>query len=172
MTKILNIADTCFNLGYWSFHFKQSISIIIPKPNKSQYNTSKAFCPIVLLNTLSKLIEKVISHHIQFQTVQSTVLHPNQLGEIIQRSTTDAGLFLIHTIHAGWIKHLKMSIVAFDIAQFFPSLNHKILTNIISLAGFDHKVVAFFRNYLTDRYTTYSWNSFLSTPFPASVGVG
>jgi len=172
MTKILNIADTCFNLGYWPSHFKQSISIIIPKPNKSQYDTSKAFHSIVLLNTLGKLIEKVVSHHIQFQAVQSTVLHPNQLGGIIQRSTTDAGLFLTHTIRTGWIKHLKMSIVAFNIAQFFPSLNHETLTDIISLAGFDHKVVAFFRNYLTDRYTTYSWNSFLSTPFPASVGVG
>ena len=76
MTKILNIADTCFNLGYWSFHFKQFISIIIPKPNKSQYNTSKAFCPIVLLNTLSKLIEKVISHHVPNCSINSPPSKP------------------------------------------------------------------------------------------------
>jgi len=47
-------------------HFKQSISIIIPKPNKTHYDTPKSFYSIILLNTLGKLIEKAISYHIQF----------------------------------------------------------------------------------------------------------
>ena len=102
-----NIADACFDLGFWSSHFKQSTSIIIPKPNKTCYDTPKSFHPIVLLNTLGKLIEKAISHHIQFQAVQSAFLHPNQLSRIIQRSTTDAGSFLTYTIQAGWTKQLK-----------------------------------------------------------------
>jgi len=40
------------------------------------------------------------------------------------------------------------------------------------LAGFDSKVVAFFKNYLTNRVTTYNWNHFSFPPFPASMGVG
>jgi len=40
-------------------------SIIISKPNKMAYNSLKMFQPIVLLNTLGKLIKKVISTRCQ-----------------------------------------------------------------------------------------------------------
>jgi hypothetical protein len=43
----------------------------------------------------------------------------------------DAGVFLTHLIHAGWMKGLKTSMVAFDIMQFFPLLNHTLLINIL-----------------------------------------
>jgi len=38
--------------------------IVIPKPNKESYNSPKSFQSIVLLNTLGKLTEKVISEHL------------------------------------------------------------------------------------------------------------
>ena len=40
--------------------------MIIPKPGKPAYDTPKAFRPIVLLNTLGKLIEKMIARRLQF----------------------------------------------------------------------------------------------------------
>ena len=61
-TNIINIANACINLSYWPLHFKKPMFIIITKPNKSAYNNSKVFQPIVFLNTLGKLIEKVISN--------------------------------------------------------------------------------------------------------------
>ena len=62
--KIINIADTCFELGFWPSYFKSFMTIIIPKPNKNSYNSSKSFWPIVLLNILGKLIKKVIGKHL------------------------------------------------------------------------------------------------------------
>jgi len=44
-----------------------------------------AFQPIVLLNTLGKLIEKMIARQLQFNAVKHSVLHPNQLGSIAQK---------------------------------------------------------------------------------------
>ena len=61
LTNIINIADSCINLGYWPNYFKISTTIVIPKPNKTLYDQLKAFRPIVLLNTLGKLIEKVVA---------------------------------------------------------------------------------------------------------------
>jgi len=58
---ILSLANSCITLRYWSDHFKELMSIIIPKPGKLAYNTPKSFCPIVLLNTLGKLIKKMIA---------------------------------------------------------------------------------------------------------------
>ena len=69
MTNIVNITNACINLSYWPMHFKRSSSIIISKPNKSLYDSSKSFRPIVLLNTIGKLIEKVINNKIQVHTI-------------------------------------------------------------------------------------------------------
>jgi len=56
----VNITNICINLGHWLFHFKITLSIVIPKPNKASYNSPKTFCPIFPLNMLEKLINKVI----------------------------------------------------------------------------------------------------------------
>jgi retron-type reverse transcriptase len=62
--------------------------------------------------------------------------------------------------------------VAFDLAQFFPSINHDVLLSILEKQGFVPEVVAFFKSYLVDQYTHYTWNNDLSLEFPSSVGVG
>jgi len=64
LSKIIDTANMCFDIGFWPSHFKTSISIIIPKPNKESYDSPKSFRPIVLLNIISKLIEKVIGERL------------------------------------------------------------------------------------------------------------
>ena len=113
---ILFLANICLSLHHWPRHFKKSVSVIIPKPGKPAYDTSKTFRPVVLLNTLDKLIEKMIARQLQFDAVKYGILYPNQLGDVAQRSTKDAGVFLTHLVQAGWAKGLKTSIIAFDIA--------------------------------------------------------
>jgi hypothetical protein len=40
--------------------------------------------------------------------------------------------------------------VAFDLAQFFPSINHDVLLSILDKQGFVPEVVVFFKSYLVD----------------------
>jgi len=156
LSKIVNIANTCITVGYWPNQFKESILVIIPKPNKASYNTPKAFRLIVLLNTMGKLIEKVISHRLQFHLSANRFLNPNQLGGIRQQSTIDAGMYLTYLIHTGWAKKCHTSVIAFDIAQFFPSLNHNFLSLCLAKAGLNANVLKFFKNYHSNRSTTYT----------------
>ena len=143
------------NLEYWLDYFKQSSTIIIPKPNKSSYDHAKMFRPIVLLNILEKLIEKVIAKRIQFTVMKNNFIHPCQLGRLKFKSTTDAGVALTHIVRSGWVKGKTTSTLAFNISQFFPSLNHRLLTTILSKAGLKPKVTRFFTNYLIQRKTNY-----------------
>ncbi|KDR80491.1 hypothetical protein GALMADRAFT_136966 [Galerina marginata CBS 339.88] len=53
----LRIANGCLEHSHWPSAFKDLLSVIIPKPGKPSYSTLKSFRPIVLLNTLGKLIE-------------------------------------------------------------------------------------------------------------------
>src|SRR5215216_3880391 len=165
LTLFVWLANACLLSGHWPKEFKQSTTVILPKPGKPSYDTPKSFRPIVLLNTLGKLFEKMLSTRLQFEAAKFGVLHPNQFGGVRQNSTKDAGCFLTHVVRAGWRANLKTSVVAFNLAQFFPSVNHDILLGILEKQGFPTKVVEFFKSYLTERSTKYSWDGDLSPAF-------
>ena len=146
--------------------------VIIPKPNKALYDSPKSFRPIVLLNTLRKLTEKVIGERLQFLTASNDFLHLSQLGSLKFKSTTDVSVALTYIIHSGWIKNLSTSTLVFNIVQFFPSLNYRLLTLILKKVGFNNHVISFFTNYLVGRKMNYLWNNFFSPIFDVNVGVG
>ncbi|CAA7271828.1 unnamed protein product [Cyclocybe aegerita] len=166
------LANACLRVGHWPRIFKESLLVIVLKPNKSSYVVPKAFRPIVLLITFGKLIEKMIANRIQFDAVKHDIFHPNQLGGICQRSTEDAGLILTHLVRAGWVKGLQTSTLAFDITQFFPSINHEMFMAVLRKQGFSPILVEFFASYLVGHSTVYCWNTFQSDPRSADVGVG
>ena len=59
---------------------------------------SKSFRPIVLLNTLGKLIEKFIGNRLQFYVISNNFIYQSQLRELKFKSITDAGIALTHII--------------------------------------------------------------------------
>ena len=148
-----------------------STTIVILKPNKVLYNTSKVFRSIILLNMLGKLVKKVIGDRLQFYVISNNFIHQSQLGGLKFKSTSDTSIALTYFIHMEWVRNLSTSTLTFDISQFFPLLNHCLLTLILGKAGFDSKVVKFFSNYLVSRKTQYFWNNFLSSFFNVDVGV-
>ena len=172
LANIINITDSCITLGYWPNYFKISTTIVIPKPNKSLYNQLKAFQPIVLLTTLGKLIEKVVAERLQFLVVSNEFIYLSQLGSLKFKSTLDAGIVLTHIIQSGWTKGKTTSTLAFNISQFFPSLNHRLLTLILDKVGLEPKATAFFTNYLVRRKTNYLWNNFSLPLFNVNIRVG
>jgi len=116
LRNIIKITNTCIEVGYWATHFKTSTTIVIPKPDKVSYNTPKSFRPIILLNMLGKLIEKVIGDRLQFHVISNNFIYQSQLGGLKFKSTTDAVIVLTHFICMGWVKNLSTSTLAFDIA--------------------------------------------------------
>ena len=148
------------------------MSIIIPKPNKELYDSPKDFQPIMLLNTIGKLIEKVIGKRLQFQSISNKFIYQCQLEDLKQQSTTDVGVVLTYFIYTGWVKNLSTSILGFDIAQFFPLLNHQLLSLIFFKVSFNPKILLFFKNYLVGRKNRYFWNNFYSYSVNTNVGVG
>ena len=148
------------------------MTIIIPKPNKMLYNSLKSFRPIILLNMLGKLIEKVIGNRLQFYVISNNFIYQSQLEGLKLKFTTDTSIVLTHFICMGQIKNMLTSSLAFNIAQFFPSFNHRLLALILSKAGFDSQIVKFFLNYLINRKTKYFWNNFSSSLVDVNMGVG
>jgi len=118
---------------------------------------------------IGKLIGKVISERLQFQLISKDFIYLCQLGSLKQCSIIDVGVALIYFIHIGWIKNASTSTFVFDIAQFFPLLNHQILSLILDKTRFDSKILFFFCNYLVSRKTTYLWNNSFSPLFNVDI---
>ena len=74
LKNIIKIANACIEVGYWPTYFKTSTTIVIPKSNKVLHDTPKFFRPIILLNILSKLIEKVIGDRLQFHIISNNFI--------------------------------------------------------------------------------------------------
>ena len=116
-------------------------------------------------------LKRLLARDFNSISLANNFIHLSQLGGLKFKSSTDAGVALIHIIHSGWVKNISTSILAFDIAQFFPSLNHCLLTHILQKAGLNIHVVNFFANYLVDRKTNYLQNNFSSPTFEVNIGV-
>ena len=116
ITRVIKIANVCINLEYWPNYFKLLSTVIIPKPNKLLYDLPKSFYLIILLNTLGKLIEKVIGERLQFHVVNNNFIHSSQLGGLKFKSTINVGVVLIHIIQSGWTRNCLTNTLAFDIA--------------------------------------------------------
>jgi len=78
----------------------------------------------VVATTVGKLIEKVIEERLQFTMASNNFIYPSQLSGLKFKSMIDAGIALTHIIRTGWVKNMSTSILAFNIAQIFPLLNH------------------------------------------------
>ena len=158
--------------GVWPHQLKSSISCIIPKPKKPVYDVPKAFRPIALLNTIGKLLTKVITKRLQFEAQEHSLFHEGQFGGISRHSTTDVGLVLMDLITENRDCGLHTTVLTLDITQFFPSMSHEVICALLTKLGFNSKIVRFLAAFLQDRSTTYTWDSITtSTHFQCSDGI-
>ena len=145
--------------GTWPSWFKLSECVIIPKPNKPNYTIPKAYRPISLLNTVGKLLTKIIANRMQFDAAAHNLLHPGQCRGIRKHATIDAGVVLASFITNAKEAGLHMTACMFDISQFFPSLDHRVTALVLTRLGFDYKLVTLMGSYFRDRTTFYRWDS-------------
>ncbi|KAF8695033.1 hypothetical protein AX14_001893 [Amanita brunnescens Koide BX004] len=156
--------------GMWPTYFKDSASVIIPKPNKPDYTVPKAYRPIALLNTLGKLLTKILANRLQHDAAEYGLLHRDQFGGIQKHSTIDAGLVLMDFISEHRERGWHTSVCAIDVAQFFPSLSHDVMTRILERLGFSQTLVALIKSYFAGRVTTYKWDTAVSKKYDFSLG--
>ena len=93
-------------------------------------------------------------------------------GGLKFKSTTDVEIALTHIIRSGWVKNKTISILTFDITQFFPLLNYCLLTLSLAKAGLNPKVTSFFEDFLVRRKTNYVWNKFFLLTYKVNMRIG
>jgi hypothetical protein len=168
---LTNIYSTCIRLGHHPARWKEATVVVIPKPNKPDYSLAKAHRPILLLETLSKLMEKAVAKRFQYDIVKEGLINTNQFGGRTHSSCLDTGLTLIHDVQAAHAAGLKVGILLFNVKGFFNNVNHARMTARLCNMGFAEELVTWALSFLADRRIRLCFNSILAEERTQPVGV-
>lgn len=124
-----------------------------------------AYRPIALLNTLSKLYEKLLTKHLSEQVEHKRILHEGHYGGRPKKSGHEALTHLVSWVKREWAKGNKVGALFADVKSAFPSVHHPRLLSILEKKGFHSQTLNLINNFLTNWSTTLSFNSFESKPF-------
>jgi hypothetical protein len=163
--------NACLLLGHHPARWKEAKVVAIPKPDKPDYSLPKAHRPISLLETMSKLLEKVVAKRMQHDIVKHELIHANQFGGRAHSSCLDAGLALIHDVQDAQRRGLKVGILLFDIRGFFDNVNHGRMTAVLENLGYPPELVRWSEAFLKDRKVRLSFNNVISEERGQPIGV-
>ena len=107
--------------------------------------------PIAMLNTLSKVLEKVVEYQLRQHFSQNGLFYNAQYGFRPNRSTSHALLDLTSYIHEGVNTDSKVLGVFIDLAKAFDTLNFDILLQKLEKYGVRGTALSWFKSYLTNR---------------------
>jgi len=95
LTKLLS---SRLHYGHHHISLKKANGIVLDKPGKASYDTPASFRVIVLLETFSKILERVIASGLSLLARHVGLLHPHQTGSLQGLSTFDATSNLTHEV--------------------------------------------------------------------------
>src|SRR5205807_1377653 len=131
--------------------FKQANGIVLSKPGKPDYSSPSSFRIIVLLETVSKILERIIANRLSLLARLVGLLHPNQCGSLPGLSTFDACASISHEVRALQRSSLKASTLFLDIKGGFDNVSSAHLSSLLRQKGVTAYLVAWIRSFLTNR---------------------
>lgn len=174
LAKVLtDFFNSCLSTGYHPASFKESLTIVLRKPQKPSYDTPKAYRPIALLNTIGKLLEKLVANRISKATEQHNLLPEEQMGARPHRSTVSAVGLLTEQIHTIWGKDKKRaaSILSLDISGAFDNVSHERLIHNMRIKGIPQWITNFTASFLERRTTSVVLGSFRGDKITTTTGI-
>lgn len=146
---LAHIINLCFKKGIFPDELKIAIVVPIHK-NGEKYNINN-YRPISMLNSLSKVFEKIIANRIMNFFMKHELLSDKQFGFMKKIGTTDAIARLSEYLHNGLDKSKPIIATYIDLSKAFDCVNHKLLLNKLENYGIRGVPLELIKNYFTDR---------------------
>ncbi|CCO28762.1 RNA-directed DNA polymerase from mobile element jockey [Rhizoctonia solani AG-1 IB] len=168
----VSLFNLCLRIGYHPTSLRNCIIAPIPKPRRQDMSIPKNYRPIALLETLSKLLEKVITNRITHEAGKHNLLSHSQFGGKDITSCTDAGLCMIHDIQSAWARKKNVSLLTLDISGYFNNVNHERLIYTMDRLGFSNEICNWLKSYLSHRSAQFRIDGTLCNPIQLpNVGI-
>jgi len=89
-TILLHLLSPLVDFGYHPPSLKTANGVVLDQPGKASYHSPASFRIIVLLKTISKIVERIMTVRLSTITRSKGLLHPNQCGSLPGLSSSDA----------------------------------------------------------------------------------
>ena len=167
---LASLYNGCIALGYFPKQWKVAQILLFHKPGKNKNNIS-SYRPISLLNTFSKLFEKIIYNRLEPKLSDLGVLPAFQFGFRKHHSSTQQLLRITEMIERGYDGKKYTAALFLDVAQAFDKvwidgLKYKLL--LLKLPSY---LTAIIFSYLEDRTFFTNINNEISTIKEIRAGV-
>lgn len=172
--KLASIFTATFRLGYHPSEWKRAITLVLRKQGKPDYSTPKAYRPIALLNSMGKILERVIARRITEITETHSLLPDTQMGARKQRSTESALQLLTEQIHTIWNlpgPPRVATTLSMDISGAYDHVSHPRLLHNLRKRRIPTMIVQWVESFLSDRITKLKTFEGESSYFDATTGI-
>ncbi|KAF3799822.1 Retrovirus-related Pol polyprotein [Colletotrichum gloeosporioides] len=155
LTRIMN---ACLRLEYHPDEFKRSITVVLRKPDRTDFSLPKSWRPVALLSCLGKLLERVVAKRIQELAVKHRLIPRMQFG-FPGRCTTKCIESLLSPVYRGFCvktrnrKKWRSTLLSLDISGAYDHVNRPELLRILVRKGKPDWIVNFIWSFLSDRRT-------------------
>ena len=144
--------------------------VILPKPNKPDYSTAKAYRPVSLLECFGKVLEKIVTNHFTSDSNLHNILPQSQFRSHPYHLATDACSLLCYKASTTINSSRIGGILLFDISRFFDHLDPLFMSHVLDHLGIDNLTIAWVRDFMTRRKITMSFNNHTTEPLEPVLG--
>jgi ribonuclease HI len=169
---LLQIFQAVFKLGVYYAPWRDSITVVLRKPGKSDYKIPKAYRPVVLMSTIAKVLSACIAEELTYIAEKYSLLPANHFGGRPGRTTTDSMHLLVAKIKDAWRIGKVASILYLDVDGAFPNAVPERLIHNMRKRAVPKQYVNFIGRMLNGRRTRLRFDDFTSPAFEISNGIG
>jgi len=166
-----SLLDPLLAHGFHPPSLKKALGIVLDKQGKPSYDSPSSFRVIVLLRTLSKILERVVASRLSAQATIYSLIHPLQCGSLPGRSTADAALVLQHNVESFHRLRYKVSTLFLDVKGGFENVESPSLLSLLHRKGVSPYLVQWVGSFLRDRTCRLTFQGSPRSFAPVSVGV-
>ena len=149
---------------------KRADGIVLDKPGKPSYDSPSSFRVIVLLQTFSKILERIMTSILSCVTRAAGLLNPHQCGPLAGLTASDAVTTLTHVVKTLQMAGRKVSTLFLDIKWGFDNVNPSTLCGIHRAKGVNPYLVSWTRSFLSGRSCRLLYQGSPRVFAPVSVG--
>jgi len=122
---------------------------VLDKPGKPSYDSPASIRVIVLLQTVSKILERVVASRLSLTARMLKLVHSNQCGSLPTLSSFDAAISLVDTVRSLQRPGLRVSTLFLDLKGGFDNVNASILCSSLKKAGVPYYMVSWIGSFLS-----------------------
>lgn len=168
---IINIYNAIISSKYWPLIFKTSNMIFAPKPGKDHSNPLN-YRPISLLETLAKLLGKILTNRLLYYLEFNNIIPEKQFGFRPSRSTLHSIYAIKETLSELRKQGKTILTVTKDITKAFDTVwLEGLIYKMNQILKFDNDFTALIFNYLFNRRVIPYFSNTAGAAFTPIAGV-